>query len=105
MFKDIVDVKTGEVLGLLDERRRQAMAFNHISEVTAMGLEFRDNTPAELAAFADEMVDLLEGLWEPTLEQIAIEQEFLSQIPGELDFTEANFHISPSWLRSHSCLE
>jgi putative glycosyltransferase (TIGR04372 family) len=105
MFKDLVDVQTGEVLGLLDERRRKAMAFNHISEVTAMGLEFRDNTPAELAAFAVELLDLLEGRWQPTPEQIAVEQEFLSKIPGELDFTQANFHISPSWLRSHSQVE
>jgi putative glycosyltransferase (TIGR04372 family) len=105
MFKDIVDVQTGEVLGLLDERRRQAMALGHISEVTAMGLEFRDNTPAELAAFAVEMVDLLEGRWQPTPEQIEVEQEFLSRIPGPLDFTQANFHISPSWLRSHSQVE
>ncbi len=105
IFKDIVDVQTGEVLGLLDERRRQAMAFGHISEVTAMGLEFRDNSPAELAAFAVEMVDLLEGRWQPTPEQIEVEQEFLSKIPGALDFTQANFHISPSWLRSHSRLE
>jgi putative glycosyltransferase (TIGR04372 family) len=105
MFKDLVEVQTGEVLGLLDERRRQAMAFNHISEVTAMGLEFRDNTPAELAAFAVEMVDLLEGRWQPTPEQIEVEQEFLSRIPGPLDYTHANFHISPSWLRSHSQVE
>jgi putative glycosyltransferase (TIGR04372 family) len=105
MFKDIVDVETGEVLGLLDERRMQAMIFNHISEVTAMGLEFRDNTPAELAAFAVEMVDLLEGRWQPTPEQIEVEQEFLSRIPGPLDFTQANFHISPAWLRSHSQVE
>jgi putative glycosyltransferase (TIGR04372 family) len=105
MFKDIVDVQTGEVLGLLDDRRRQAMAFGHISEVTAMGLEFRDNTPAELGSFAVEMVDLLEGRWQPTPEQIEVEQEFLSRIPGPLDFTQANFHISPSWLRSHSQVE
>jgi putative glycosyltransferase (TIGR04372 family) len=105
MFKDIVDIHTGEVLGLLDERRRQAMAFNHISELTAMGLEFRDNTPAELAAFAVEMVDLLQGRWQPTPEQIEVEQEFLSRIPGPLDYTQANFHISPSWLRSHSQVE
>jgi putative glycosyltransferase (TIGR04372 family) len=105
MLKDIADVKTGEVLGLLDERRRQAMAFGHISEVTAMGLEFRDNTPSELEAFAVEMVDLLEGRWQPTPEQIEVEQEFLSRIPGPLDFTQANFHISPSWLRSHSQVE
>ena len=105
MFKDLVDVDTDEVLGLLDERRRQAMAFGHISEVTAMGLEFRDNTPAELATFAVEMVDLLEGRWQPTPEQIEVEQEFLSRIPGPLDYTQANFHISPSWLRSHSQVE
>jgi putative glycosyltransferase (TIGR04372 family) len=105
MFKDLVDVQTGELLSLLDERRRQAMAFGHISEVTAMGLEFRDNTPAELATFAVEMVDLLEGRWQPTPEQIEVEQEFLSRIPGPLDYTQANFHISPSWLRSHSQVE
>lgn len=105
MFKDLVDVETSEVLGLLDERRRQAMAFGHISEVTAMGLEFRDNTPAELGSFAVEMVDLLEGRWQPTPDQIEVEQEFLSRIPGPLDFTQANFHISPSWLRSHSQVE
>lgn len=105
MFKDLVDIQTGEVLGLLDDRRRQAMAFGHISEVTAMGLEFRDNTPAELGSFAVEMVDLLEGRWQPTPEQIEVEQEFLSRIPGPLDFTQANFHISPSWLRSHSQVE
>jgi len=81
------------------------MTFSHISEVTEMGLEFWDNTPTELAAFAGEIGDRLEDRWEPTPEQVAIEQEFLSQIPGQLDFTEANFHISPSRLRSHSCLE
>ena len=104
-FKDLVDIQTGEVLCLLDERRRQAMAFSHISEVTAMGLEFRDNTPAELGSFAVEMVDLLEGRWQPTPEQIEVEQEFLSRIPGPFDYTQANFHISPSWLRSHSQVE
>ena len=105
MFKDLVDLRTGELLDLLDERRSEAMAFSHISEVTAMGLEFRDNTPEELAAFAMEMVDLLEGRWQPTPEQIAVEQEFLSRIPGPLDFTQANFHISPLWLRSHAQVE
>ena len=105
MFKDLVDVETGQSLGLLDERRMQAMAFNHVSELTAMGLSFRDNTPAELEAFAVEMVDLLEGRWQPTPEQIEVEQEFLSRISGPLDYTEANFHISPSWLRSHSQVE
>jgi len=105
MFKDLVDVTTGQVLSLLDDRRREAMAFGHMSEVTAMGLEFRDNSPDELAAVAIELVDILQGRWQPTPGQIAVEQEFLSRIPGPLDFTQANFHISPSWLRSHAQVE
>ena len=52
MLKDLVDVRTGEVLDLLEERRPQAMAFSRISELVEMGLGFRDNSPSELEAFA-----------------------------------------------------
>jgi putative glycosyltransferase (TIGR04372 family) len=104
MFKDLVDLRNGEVLKLLDDRRPAAMGFTHISQLTDMGLALRDNSPADLEAFANEMVDLLEGHWQPTAEQVAVEKKFLSLLrsPPDLILTEASFHISPAWLQSRS---
>ena len=103
MLKDLVDVRTGEVLDLLEERRPQAMAFSRISELVEMGLGFRDNSPSELEAFAGEMVDVVECCWRATAKQVAIEQVFLSKSRGplDLDLMQATFHLSPAWLRSH----
>ena len=102
MFKDLVDVSNGEVLELHDKRRHSAMAFSHVPELAEMGLTFRDNSPGELEAFADEMVDLLEGRWWPTAEHAAHEEKFKSQMLGPLglDLTLGQFHISPAWMRS-----
>lgn len=102
MLKELVDVRAGEVLDLLEERRPQTMAFSHTSELVEMGLAFRDNSPSELEAFAGEMVDVVEGRWRATAEQVAIEQVFLSRSRGPLglDLMQATFHLSPAWLRS-----
>ena len=105
MFKDLIDVETGQALDLLDDRRLEAMRHSNTMQIGLMGLAYRENSAVELDSFATEVVDLLEGRWQPTPEQIEVEQEFLSRIPGPLDYTQANFHISPSWLRSHSQVE
>ena len=105
MFKELVDVHTGAVLDLLDDRTSEVMAFPNSPLVTEMGLAFRDNSPTDLESFADEMIDVIEGRLQLTVEQMAVEREFLARIPGPLDYTQADFHVSPSWLRSHSSVE
>ncbi len=98
MFKAIVDAETGIVLPLDDDRRLSAIWAGNARVFDESGLTWRDNTPEELTAFAQEMLALLTGTW-TTDQALAVEERRFKELTsGPYDWRESDFHVSPTWL-------
>ena len=100
MFKDLVDLATGEPLALLDARRPEAMAAYRTDTFAGLGVRLVDNSPEQLAAFGREMLLMAAGGWHIGEDEQARERTFLRFIDPDRDLAEASFHIARCWIVS-----
>lgn len=100
MFKDVVDSTSGESLSRTSDLRRRAMSIHRAADLGAMGVDLQPNSSQQLQAFAIEMIECVSGTLDLDLEHAAREREFVRFITQGDEFTEADFHISPTWLSS-----